>query len=220
MLSGWAGREHTHSTEAHTGSRTRDTDSEWRRWTGERLSWQRGGGQNCARLHQSWKKKNTLGHSFKPCTAALDPASPQSPPLASVFNSYLAHLTIIHKHSGLKGATTWISKNKMIKPFWFIKIKDTLKGDTFSTRQQLSPWMIKANYQKCTQSTHFLLCLTRQLRKCMDITITQYCIDTSPERSDLPHTLPSSVLKTLRPLLRIRLSKSQQKYVNLRPKDN
>lgn len=72
-------------------------------------------------------KKNTLGHSFIPCTAALDPASPQSPPLASVFNSYLAHLTIIHKHSGLKGATTWISKNKMIKPFWFIKIKDTLK---------------------------------------------------------------------------------------------
>lgn len=157
------------------------------------------------------KKKNTLGHSFIPCTAALDQSPPalltrrvhrvqreRDPPLASVFNSYLAHLTIIYKHSGLKGATTWISKNKMIKPFWFIKIKDTLKGDTFSTRQQLSPWMIKANYQKCTQSTHFLLCLTRQLRKCMDITITQYCIDTNPERSDLPHTLPSSVLKTLR----------------------
>lgn len=158
--------EQTHSNEAYICSRTRDTHThtQWesgRRWIGEQVSWQHGLGQNCALLPQSWKT-HLVTVSYPAlllwarvqlcCWPSKNTESRERstwPPLVLIdLQQFLAHLTIINKHSGLKGATTWISKNKTIKPFWFIKIKDTLKGDTFSTRQNHSPWMIKATKRK------------------------------------------------------------------------
>lgn len=131
-----------HGNEAHIWSRTRDTRTvtAWKEVTwGARFmaTWWRPGLCTSASV-----LKNTLllwTRVTLCCWASKSSGQREEPRdslwRSSIFNSYLAHLTLIKKHSGLKGATTWISKNKIIKPFWFIKIKDTLKGDTFSTRQ-------------------------------------------------------------------------------------